>query len=78
MFIINNRASFHSWCKKKLEKHQKVAKYFDHDCLKNFLLLFMSLLTDQIAKNSHIFDRIYFIFLKKRPRPNLKVFQYQI
>ena len=37
----------------------------------------MSLLTALIVKNSHILAGIYFIFLKKRPRPNLKGFQYQ-
>ena len=35
-------------------KHQKVSKY-DHDCLKNFILLFLSLLTASIVKNSHFF-----------------------
>ena len=42
--------------------------------LQNFLLLFMSLLTVLIVKNSHILAGIYFIFLRKGPRPN---FQYQ-
>ena len=37
----------------------------------------MFLLTSPIVKNSHILARIYFIFLKERPRPNLKGFQYQ-
>ena len=37
----------------------------------------MSLLTAPIVKNSHILTAIYFIFLKKRPRPKLKDFQYQ-
>ena len=44
----------------------------------NFFLLFMSLLTAQIIKNSVILARSYLIFLKIHPRPNLKVFQYQI
>ena len=39
---------------------------------------FLSLLTALIVKNSHILAGIYFIFLKKRRRPNLKCFQYQI
>ena len=30
----------------------------------------MSLLTALIVKNSHILAGIYFIFLKKRPKPN--------
>ena len=45
---------------------------------KNFLLLFMSLLTDPIVKTSHNLAGIYFIFLRQRPKPNLKGFQYQI
>ena len=57
---------------------KKVSKYYEHDCLQNFLLLFMSLLRALIVKNSHILAGIYFIFLKKRSRPNLKGFQYQI
>ena len=36
----------------------------------------MSLLTVLIVKNSHISAGIYLIFLKKRPRPNLKGLQY--
>ena len=38
----------------------------------------MSLLTAPIVKNSHTFARVYFIFLKKRPGENLKVFRYGI
>ena len=34
-------------------------------------------LTALIFKNSHILSGIYYFFLKKRPRPNLKGFQYQ-
>ena len=34
----------------------------------------MPLLTALIVQNSHILAGIYFIFLKKRPRPNLKGF----
>ena len=30
-----------------------------------------------VVKNSDFLAGIYFIFLKKRPRQNLKVFQYQ-
>ena len=54
--------------KKNLVKHKKVSKYYDHDCPKNFILFFMSLLTAPIVKYSHVFG----------PRPNLKGFQYQI
>ena len=38
----------------------------------------MCLLRAPIDKNSHILAGIYFIFLNKRPRPNLKDFQDQI
>ena len=33
-------------------------------CLQNFILIFMSLLTALIVKNSHIFAGIYFIILE--------------
>ena len=32
MFISNNRASFHLWCKENLVKHQKVSKYYKNGC----------------------------------------------
>ena len=38
----------------------------------------MSLLKAPIVKNSHSFGPIYIIFLKQRPEPDLKVFQYRI
>ena len=37
----------------------------------------MSLLVALIVKNSHILAGIYYIILRKHPRPNLKGFQYQ-
>ena len=54
MFIGNNRASFHLWRKENLVKHQKVSKYYETDCLQNFLFFCMFLLTTKIVKNSHI------------------------
>ena len=57
----------------------KVSKYYEHDCLQNFILLFMSLLTALIVKGSHFLAGILlYLFLKKRSRPNLKGSQYQI
>ena len=47
-----------------MEKHQQVSKYYEKDCLQNFLLLFRSLLPTKFVKNSHIWDKIYFIFRK--------------
>ena len=32
MFITNNHPSFQLWWKENLFKHQKVSKYYDHDC----------------------------------------------
>ena len=64
--------------RENLLNHQKVSKNYEHDCLQNFILLFMSLLVTLFVENSNIFAGIYFIFLKKLPRPNLKGFQYHI
>ena len=44
----------------------------------NIFFCLMSLLTALIVKNRAFLAGIYFIFLKKRPGPNLKVFRYQI
>ena len=46
-------------------KYQTFSKYYEHGCLQNFLLLFMSLLAAPIVKNSNILAGIYFIFLKQ-------------
>ena len=35
--------------KENLMKHQKVSKYYDHDCLKNIILFYMFLLTAKIV-----------------------------
>ena len=63
MFISNNRPSFQLWLNENLVKHQKVSTYYENDYLESFLLLFMCLLTAKFVKNSHIWARIYFIFL---------------
>ena len=31
-FITNNHASFHLWWTERLLNHQKVSKYYEHDC----------------------------------------------
>ena len=31
MFISNNHALLHFWCKENLVKHQKVSKYYEND-----------------------------------------------
>ena len=71
-FIINKHALFHLWWKEHLLNPQKVSNYYEHDCLQNFILLFMSLLTVLSLKSSHILAGCYFNLLKRCPRPNLK------
>ena len=53
-------------------------KNVSRDCLQNLVLHFMSLLTVPIVENSHILAGIYFTFVKKRPKPNTNVLQYEI
>ena len=43
ILIINNYASLHVCWKESFLKHQKFSKYYDHDCLQNFLSLFLFL-----------------------------------
>ena len=74
MFITNDCASFRLYWKESLVKHQKVIKYYENDCLKNFILPFMSLLTVSVVKNSHIKARIYSILLKNVPKQTLESF----
>ena len=59
---------FHLWWKENLLNHQKVSEYYEHDCLQNFHLLFISLLPALIVKNSPFLFGIYFIFLKKKKK----------
>ena len=37
-----------------MEKQQKMSKYYVNDCLESFILIFMSLLTAPILKNSQV------------------------
>ena len=50
--------------KKNLLNHHKASQFFEYDCLQSFLLLFMSLLTTLIVKNSYIFPGVDIIFLE--------------
>ena len=78
-FIFNNHATFHLRSKENLLNHKKFSKYYEHDCLQNFLWFFMFLLTDWIVINYHISAAgIYFIFLNQRSRSNSKGFWYPI
>ena len=64
MFISNNPTFFHLWWIQKLVKDGKVSKYYQTDCLQNFSLLLMILLTAKLVQNNHNYARIFFIFLK--------------
>ena len=64
IYISNDGALFYLWWKEKLLKCQKLSKYYANGGLQVFLLVFMSLLTTRVVKNSHIKARIYFIFKK--------------
>ena len=50
---------FYLWWKENLAEYQNNSKYYNHDCLQNFILLVMSLLTAPIVKSSHILAKIY-------------------
>ena len=52
-FVTINHASFHLWSEENMLNHQEFSKYYVHDNLQNFILLFMSLFTDLIVKNSN-------------------------
>ena len=60
--FINMRASFHLWWNENLVEYWKVSTCYENDCLQNFLLLFMSLLTTPTVQNSYTYSRFYFIF----------------
>ena len=64
MCITNTHALFHLLCNEELRKYQNFSKRYDHDCLQNFLLLFLGLLTVPIVKKNNTLTGIYFIFLK--------------
>ena len=64
MFISNNCPSLPLWWKENLIRHQQVSKYYGNDSLQNFLLDFMSLIPTKFVRNSHIWAKIYFIFLE--------------
>ena len=58
MFVANNHPWFHLWWKENFFIYENVSKYYEHACLKNFILFFMPLLTDLIVKSSHILAEI--------------------
>ena len=70
VFISNNRASLHFQWKVNFIKCEKVSKFYENDSVQNFPFLFMS--SSTVIRNSYISARIFFIFLKTRPKTNLK------
>ena len=60
--------------KAKFGKTSTSLKIYEKDCLQIFIFLFMSLLPTKFVKNSHIWSKIYFIFLKKYAKTNSKFF----
>ena len=66
MFTNKNHTLFYLWWKESLVINKKIFNYHDHGCLQNVLLLFISLLTAPIVKNSHILAETYFNFAKKK------------
>ena len=68
IFITNNHNQFHLWLVKT-----KASKHYDHDCLENFLLCSLSLLTTTNVKISHNLTKHFLIFVKQSVRANLKV-----
>ena len=85
--ITNNHTFLQMWLKEKLLNHRKVSNNCEHDCLQNFLFVFMSLLTAFVNKILFI-NRVwkfgqnwagsYFTILNIHPRLNLEDFQYRI
>ena len=63
MFATDNHASLDGRLKENLVKHQRVSKYYENECLQNFILLFC-FVRAPIVKNSHIWTGIYFFFRK--------------
>ena len=76
--MSNNQASFYLWWMENLLSHQNILKYYEHECLKNFVLLVMPLFSVLFVKSSYILTGICFAFLRNHPRRDLKGFQYQI
>ena len=60
IFISNNGTLIHFWERKNFEKHQKVSKYYENDCLQNWVFLFITLLTAPIVKK--VMFRLEFTF----------------
>ena len=76
MFITNNYDSFHLCWKQSLVKYQKFSKYYVHDCLHFFCLLFTFIKTTIIVKKQFYFGCNWLYLSKKLSAPNLKDLRY--
>ena len=73
-FVNNNSTLLYFLWMKKLPNHTKVSKYYEHDSLENFLLLFMSLLTLLIVKKVIFWLDFISFFWKSNLDQTLKAF----
>ena len=74
-FLLIITLHFTCGFKENIKKPQSI---ITDDFAQNFISVLMSSLTAPSVRNSHFLAVIYFIFLKKHARPNLKGFQYKI
>ena len=72
--LLLNHALFNLWWNENLLNHKEVSKIYEHNCVKNFLFLLMSLSTFLIVKSSRILAGTYYTFLKKPLRRSLDCF----
>ena len=71
--------TFHFICdERKIRSNIKRSRNIVTMGLCKIILIFMSLLNARIIKNSNVLDGTYFIFIRKRPKANLKYCQQQI
>ena len=59
-------------------KNRKVSKYYETDCLENFLLLLMFFVIAKSAKKKSYFGYNSFYLSRKRIKTNLTLLWYQI
>ena len=74
MVKADNLPSFHLWWRENLVKYRKVLIYYQTDYLQNIVLLFLFLLVTNFVKNSHISDKIFYIFQRTVLNPTWNTF----
>ena len=76
MFNTINHTSFHWWLKRNLSDIKKYPIFWPWLSGNFFFAFYVFLAASFVKSSSHILAGIHFIFLKQRPRLNLKSFQY--